>query len=74
MSDSAASIAEMTALLFGANARCMVACASVSELSDADIEVDAIEWIPLTEVSARLAYADERQLLTKAFEILGVVA
>jgi 8-oxo-dGTP pyrophosphatase MutT (NUDIX family) len=48
--------------------------AESGELSDADIEVDAIEWIPLTEVSARLAYADERQLLTKAFEILGVVA
>lgn len=48
--------------------------AESGELSDADIEVDAIEWIPLTEVHARLAYADERQLLPKAFEILGVTA
>lgn len=42
------------------------------ELSDADIEVDAIEWIPLANVHARLNYADERQLLPKAFELLGV--
>lgn len=42
------------------------------ELSDADIEVDAIEWIPLPDVGSRLAYADERNLLPKAFEILGV--
>ena len=48
--------------------------AESGELSDADIEVDAIEWIPLLEVSDRLAYADERRLLPKAFEILGVTA
>lgn len=42
------------------------------ELSDADIEVDAIEWIPLPDVHGRLAYPDERNLLPKAFEILGV--
>lgn len=35
------------------------------ELSDRDIEVDAVEWVPLSEVAGRLAYADERQLLTK---------
>ncbi|HEX2498460.1 MAG TPA: NUDIX hydrolase [Actinomycetes bacterium] len=35
------------------------------ELSDHDIEVDAVEWVPLSEVAGRLAYADERQLLTK---------
>ena len=42
------------------------------ELSDADREVDAIEWIPLSEVAARLAYNDERTLLSKALDILGV--
>jgi 8-oxo-dGTP pyrophosphatase MutT (NUDIX family) len=35
------------------------------ELSDRDIEVDAVAWVPLSEVAGRLAYADERQLLTK---------
>lgn len=42
------------------------------ELSDADLEVDAVEWIALSEVSARLAYADERALVTKALTILGM--
>lgn len=44
------------------------------ELSDADREVDVVEWIPLSEVAARLAYNDERKLLAKALEILGVEA
>jgi len=35
------------------------------ELSDGDIEIDAVEWVPLSEVAGRLAYADERQLLAK---------
>ncbi len=35
------------------------------ELSDRDIEIDAVEWVPLPEVAGRLAYADERQLLDK---------
>ena len=48
--------------------------AEAGELSDADVEVDAIEWIPLVDVATRLAYADERRLLPKAFEILGVTA
>lgn len=40
------------------------------ELSDADREVDAVEWVSLTELPARLAYNDERKLLAKALEIL----
>jgi 8-oxo-dGTP pyrophosphatase MutT (NUDIX family) len=40
------------------------------ELSDADREVDAVEWVALSEVSTRLAYNDERRLLAKALEIL----
>ena len=42
------------------------------ELSDADAEVDAVEWISLAEAETRLAYADERQFLPKARQILGV--
>lgn len=32
-------------------------------LSDADAEVVEVAWVPLDEVTARLAYADERRLL-----------
>jgi len=39
------------------------------QLSDADAEVDAVEWVPLDEVHDRLAHADERQLLAKAEEL-----
>ncbi|MHB0927515.1 MAG: NUDIX domain-containing protein [Candidatus Nanopelagicales bacterium] len=40
------------------------------ELSDADREVDAVEWVALADVHARLAYADERALLPKAVTLL----
>ena len=30
------------------------------ELSDADVEVSEVAWVPLDELAARLAYADER--------------
>jgi len=33
------------------------------ELSDADLEVSEVAWVPLTEVAGRLAYADERRLI-----------
>ena len=36
------------------------------ELSDADVEVVEVAWVPLDEVAARLAYADERRLATRA--------
>jgi len=42
------------------------------ELSDADREVDAVEWIALDQVATRLAYNDERKLLAKAIDILEV--
>src|SRR5271170_3585402 len=32
------------------------------ELSDEDVEVSEVAWVPLTELPARLAYADERRL------------
>lgn len=39
--------------------------AQAGELSDADSEVDAVAWVPLTEVAERLQYADERKLLDR---------
>lgn len=32
------------------------------ELSDDDVEVDTVAWVPLDDVPARLSYADERRL------------
>jgi ADP-ribose pyrophosphatase YjhB (NUDIX family) len=40
------------------------------ELSDADVEVAAVAWVPLDEIGARLAYEDERALLVRVPEIL----
>lgn len=39
-------------------------------LSDDDPEVDAVEWVPLDKVRARLAYQDERRLVDRAYELL----
>lgn len=44
--------------------------ASGGELSDRDVEVTEVAWVPLADVPDRLAYADERRLLTRAAEIL----
>jgi ADP-ribose pyrophosphatase YjhB (NUDIX family) len=44
--------------------------AAGGELSDADIEVVEVAWIPLSEVSDRLAYADERRLLERVADLL----
>ncbi|HMA46388.1 MAG TPA: NUDIX hydrolase, partial [Frankiaceae bacterium] len=41
------------------------------ELSDADVEVAEVGWVPLAEVAGRLAYADERRLLD---EVPGLLA
>ena len=40
------------------------------ELSDADVEVTEVAWVPLGELDGRLAYADERRLVRRATEIL----
>ena len=40
------------------------------ELSDEDVEVTEVAWVPLTELGSRLAYADERRLVRLAAEIL----
>jgi len=44
------------------------------ELSDADVEVAEVEWVPLAEVSERLAYADERALVERVPELLSDTA
>jgi ADP-ribose pyrophosphatase YjhB (NUDIX family) len=43
-------------------------------LSDDDIEVDAVAWVPLAEVADRLAYADERRLLDEVPVVLAASA
>lgn len=40
------------------------------ELSDSDIEVAEVAWVPLDELESRLAYADERRLIRRAAELL----
>ena len=37
--------------------------AESGELSDADVEVDEVAWVPLEELAERLAYVTERKLL-----------
>ncbi|MCW2622772.1 MAG: hydrolase [Frankiales bacterium] len=43
-------------------------------LSDEDVEVSEVAWVPLPEVQARLAYADERRLLARVAELLAAPA
>jgi ADP-ribose pyrophosphatase YjhB (NUDIX family) len=40
------------------------------ELSDEDVEVSEVAWVPLGELESRLAYADERRLIRRATELL----
>jgi 8-oxo-dGTP pyrophosphatase MutT (NUDIX family) len=40
------------------------------ELSDEDLEVSEVAWVPLEELPARLAYADERRLAEVAGELI----
>ena len=40
-------------------------------LSDADVEVTEVAWVPLTELGGRLAYADERALVERAPGLLA---
>jgi hypothetical protein len=40
------------------------------ELSDEDLEVSEVAWVPLKELPARLAYADERRLAEVAGELI----
>ncbi len=41
------------------------------ELSDADVEVSAVAWVPLDRAAQRLAYATERSLLAKVPALLA---
>ncbi len=41
------------------------------ELSDADVEVTEVAWVPLADLQSRLAYADERRLVRRAGELLA---
>ncbi|WP_278313948.1 NUDIX hydrolase [Lolliginicoccus levis] len=41
------------------------------ELSDADMEVTEVAWVPLSELDSRLAYADERKLARMASELIA---
>ena len=44
------------------------------ELSDSDVEVSEVAWVPLAELESRLAYADERRLIRRATELLEETA
>lgn len=39
-------------------------------LSDADLEVAEVAWVPLDELSERLGYSDERRLVSGVAELL----
>jgi ADP-ribose pyrophosphatase YjhB (NUDIX family) len=44
------------------------------ELSDADIEVSEVAWVPLPEIAGQLAYPDERGLVDTAGRLLAETA
>ncbi len=44
------------------------------ELSDEDIEVTEVAWVPLEELSATLAYDDEKRLIDKVAGLLAETA
>lgn len=41
------------------------------ELSDADVEVAEVAWVPLAQIADRLAYAGERRLAQRAADLLA---
>ncbi|MGC1805267.1 MAG: NUDIX hydrolase, partial [Mycobacterium sp.] len=43
---------------------------SGGELSDEDVEVAEVAWVPISELPSRLAYADERRLAEVADELI----
>jgi 8-oxo-dGTP pyrophosphatase MutT (NUDIX family) len=45
--------------------------ASGGELSDEDIEVEQVEWVPLGQLADRLAYDDERRLIEQVPALLA---
>ncbi|RSM82290.1 NUDIX hydrolase [Amycolatopsis sp. WAC 01375] len=45
--------------------------ATGGELSDEDVEVTEVAWVPLAELETKLAYSDERKLVRKAKELFA---
>ena len=43
------------------------------ELSDEDVEVTEVAWVPLHELPSKLAYADERRLAAVADELINTL-
>lgn len=41
------------------------------ELSDEDVEVTEVAWMPIADLEERLAYTDERALVRKARQLFG---
>ena len=46
---------------------------SGGELSDEDVEVTEVAWVPVTELPKRLAYADERRLAKVAHDLITLL-
>jgi ADP-ribose pyrophosphatase YjhB (NUDIX family) len=44
------------------------------ELSDEDVEVEQVAWVPLEDIARRLAYEDERALVARAPALLAETA
>ncbi len=44
------------------------------ELSDADVEVTEVAWVPMDQMPGRLAYAGERRLAERAAQLLADTA
>lgn len=44
------------------------------ELSDEDVEVTEVAWVPLPDLAGRLAYPDERDLVSTAGRLLADTA
>lgn len=43
-------------------------------LSDADVEVSEVAWVPVQQIPDRLAYADERRLVERVTDLLAETA
>jgi 8-oxo-dGTP pyrophosphatase MutT (NUDIX family) len=48
--------------------------AEAGKLSDSDVEVSAVAWVPLPELAARLAYPDEQRLVARVPALLADIA
>jgi ADP-ribose pyrophosphatase YjhB (NUDIX family) len=48
--------------------------AAGGQLSDDDVEVDEVAWVPMAELTDRLAYAGERRLAETAAGLLADTA